>query len=224
MSEFTSPPGTLPEFAKTTGVIDPTSGEQNVVEPVNDAKLYGWIPFRKRPERNVFNWLHHWTWKQLDWLKNSLFSEIDTKFEKGEDVSASLTSGANFTAIGIGSAGSLVGGSIDFTYDWYRVGEIVTISLPPVFGTLDASNSLTIVGAPPYAIKHNVSMRQTCVMWNGGYKVPGYVFKQSGVGQFTLATLEDPTVSNTNDYKIPFNNAGDVGFDGLNFSYIAKLI
>lgn len=69
----------LPEFAGSD-IIDPASGKNNVIEAATEQKQYGWFPFRKRPERNVMNWLHRLTFRQLEWFKNTFIPEVDAAF------------------------------------------------------------------------------------------------------------------------------------------------
>lgn len=59
-------PDKLPEFA-VDNAVDPDSGKNNVIEPGTEQKSKGWFPFRKRPERNILNWLHR---KTYEWLKH----------------------------------------------------------------------------------------------------------------------------------------------------------
>lgn len=67
----------LPKFA-SVDLIDPISLVNNVVPATNEQKNYGWFGFRKRPERNVMNWLHRQTFLYLRWLKETFFVEVDT--------------------------------------------------------------------------------------------------------------------------------------------------
>lgn len=73
---FTDPESTLPEFA-TDDVVDPTTGKNNVEEAETNQKVAGWFPFRKRPERQVMNWLHRWTYKNLKYWKDTFFPACD---------------------------------------------------------------------------------------------------------------------------------------------------
>lgn len=74
----TDPETILPEFASSnTLVTDPTSGKLNVIEPAAEQKLNGWVPFRKRPERSVLNWLHRYTYKGLKYWKDTFFPAVD---------------------------------------------------------------------------------------------------------------------------------------------------
>lgn len=64
-------PTVLPEFA-TQDLVDPTSTKNNVVEPSQSFKDYGWHPFRVRPIRNVMNWLHRHTYLWLKYIDDEL--------------------------------------------------------------------------------------------------------------------------------------------------------
>jgi hypothetical protein len=66
-----------PDFA-TSDVIDPSSGQPNVVEPSAGKKANGWI-YNEKPPRQYFNWLHRATtlWvtyldAAMDWLKSEV--------------------------------------------------------------------------------------------------------------------------------------------------------
>jgi len=87
---FPDPPADLPEFARTDQ-IDPTTGENNVVEASATQKLFGWIPFRKRPERNVMNWLHRLTYEQQNYVVNSLFPSLDGWADSAQNAINSLS-------------------------------------------------------------------------------------------------------------------------------------
>ena len=65
-----SKPTTLPRFAELDQV-DPTSGQNNVVEPPANWKDYGW-DYQEEPPRNYFNWLHRWTYEWLNWVDQKL--------------------------------------------------------------------------------------------------------------------------------------------------------
>lgn len=67
-------PSTLPKFADLD-LIDPDSGQPNVVEPVTELKDYGW-KFKQFPPRQYFNWIHRWTYKWIKYLNE--FAMIET--------------------------------------------------------------------------------------------------------------------------------------------------
>ena len=75
---LTPNPYDLPEFAVDD--LPDASGENNVVEPQAADKKYGWHPFRRRPERNIMNWLHRLTYNSLDWLKNTFYTDVVNEF------------------------------------------------------------------------------------------------------------------------------------------------
>jgi len=62
-----SKPSTLPKWADTD-VIDPVSGQYNVVEPPPEKQTNGWDRL-EYPPRNWFNWLGRYTYRWLNWLK-----------------------------------------------------------------------------------------------------------------------------------------------------------
>lgn len=59
-------PTTLPMWAETD-VLDPTSGQYNVVEPPTEKKTNGWS-LGEQPARNFFNWLGRFTYRWLNYL------------------------------------------------------------------------------------------------------------------------------------------------------------
>lgn len=90
---FTSKPASIPEFA-TTDVVDPTTGENNVVEPSAGKKLTGWN-YLEKPARNYFNWLHRFNYLWIDYF-NQFFSsshqfKIDEIIENSGGYGVSVT-------------------------------------------------------------------------------------------------------------------------------------
>lgn len=59
-------PTVKPRWA-TTDVVDPTSGQNNVVEPSTSKKDTGWDRHEK-PERQFFNWQARFTYEWIDWF------------------------------------------------------------------------------------------------------------------------------------------------------------
>lgn len=60
-------PTILPEWAEND-VVDPISGQNNVLEPPTEKKLEGWARL-EFPPRNWFNWLGRYTNRWLAFLK-----------------------------------------------------------------------------------------------------------------------------------------------------------
>jgi hypothetical protein len=60
-------PTILPEWAEND-VVDPISGQNNVLEPPTEKKLEGWARL-EFPPRNWFNWLGRYTNRWLSFLK-----------------------------------------------------------------------------------------------------------------------------------------------------------
>lgn len=60
-------PTILPEWAEND-VVDPVSGQNNVLEPPTEKKLEGWARL-EFPPRNWFNWLGRYTNRWLSFLK-----------------------------------------------------------------------------------------------------------------------------------------------------------
>jgi hypothetical protein len=63
------PPDVLPTWA-TQDLVDPTSGQNNVETPPDQAQQFGWS-FQQYPPRNWFNWLSRWTYNWLNYLKQN---------------------------------------------------------------------------------------------------------------------------------------------------------
>lgn len=59
-------PDQLPRFA-SEDIRDPISGMDNVVEPIDQKKDYGWLRLEE-PPRQWFNWLHRYTYLWLGYL------------------------------------------------------------------------------------------------------------------------------------------------------------
>ena len=62
-----SKPTLLPKWAEND-VVDPQSGQNNVLEPPEEKKLSGWDRL-EYPPRNWFNWLGRQSYRWLNWLK-----------------------------------------------------------------------------------------------------------------------------------------------------------
>jgi len=59
-------PSDLPQWA-TSNIVDPVSGQNNVLEPPPEKKTDGWNRLEK-PARNWFNWLGRLTYNWLNWF------------------------------------------------------------------------------------------------------------------------------------------------------------
>lgn len=62
-----SKPTIIPVWAQND-VVDPISGQNNVLEPPNEKKLEGWARL-EYPPRNWFNWLFRYIYLWIQWLK-----------------------------------------------------------------------------------------------------------------------------------------------------------
>jgi len=69
-------PTKIPEWA-VNDVVDPTSGQNNVVEPAGAIKLLGW-DFKEKPPRQYFNWLARYTYLWCQYLDDSIDQELNT--------------------------------------------------------------------------------------------------------------------------------------------------
>lgn len=90
---FTSKPSTIPEFA-TTDIVDPTTGENNVIEPSAGKKASGWN-YLEKPARNYFNWIHRFNYLWINYF-NQFFSsthqlKIDEIIENTGSAGVSIT-------------------------------------------------------------------------------------------------------------------------------------
>lgn len=63
-------PSVFPDFAMTD-VIDPTSGQPNVVEPSDTKKNVGWV-YNEKPPRQYFNWLARTTSLWIHYLSDAI--------------------------------------------------------------------------------------------------------------------------------------------------------
>lgn len=62
-----SKPSTLPMWAEND-VLDPISGQYNVVEPPTEKKTNGWS-LGEQPARNYLNWLGRFAYRWIAWFK-----------------------------------------------------------------------------------------------------------------------------------------------------------
>jgi len=60
-------PTEVPEWA-VNNVVDPVSGQNNVLEPPPEKKLEGWARL-EFPPRNWFNWLARLAYQWIEWFK-----------------------------------------------------------------------------------------------------------------------------------------------------------
>lgn len=73
-------PSKIPEWA-ISDHVDPTSGENNVVEPSAGQKDTGWL-FKQKPPRQYFNWLARFTHLWIQFIDDS----IDQEVKEGSEV------------------------------------------------------------------------------------------------------------------------------------------
>ena len=69
-------PTTLPMWAEDD-VLDPISGQYNVVEPPTEKKTNGWS-LGEQPARNFYNWLGRFTYRWLAYLKQQEEQKVVT--------------------------------------------------------------------------------------------------------------------------------------------------
>jgi hypothetical protein len=177
----------LPVFADIDKT-DSKSLENNVVEPELADKNFGWHDSERIPERNVFNWLHRFTYRTLKWLRDVFFVEVDTnlttlnnKFETGVlnmrlENNPGFGTGV-FTSVSIGASGALSAGGINFTADYEIVGSILYIKLRNggVHGVLDdtAALKLTLLDASfPASFVWTEAYWTGCIGFNGDENIP----------------------------------------------------
>ncbi len=109
-------------------VVNPTSGQNNVVEPPAAKKLLGW-DFKEKPPRNWFNWLARLTAQWLKWL--------DEQTAETGKVSASTAD---------------LSGSPSFDFEYRRQFGVVHLYIPFINGT-SAGTLFRFLGALPAAIR-----------------------------------------------------------------------
>ena len=136
-----SKPTILPEWAEND-VVDPISGQNNVLEPPPEKKLEGWSRL-EYPPRNWFNWLARYTWRWLNWLNQQEEQSIVTD---GSGVNIFPISGSLCVLFAVDTAspthylyaiGANVGGTVTLT-----VVASATLALGAISGT-----SVPITGA-----------------------------------------------------------------------------
>jgi len=76
-------PTKIPEWA-ISDVVNPTSGQNNVVEPTAPQKNLGW-DFKEKPPRQYFNWLQRLNYLWITWFDSLLDQAVketsDVKFK-----------------------------------------------------------------------------------------------------------------------------------------------
>ena len=93
-------PSVFPDYAMND-VIDPSSGQPNVVEPPTGKKNGGWV-YNEKPPRQYFNWLSRMT---STWLHYA-----------DEQITAILNALSNIITIPIGTVLSFYGTSVPTNY------------------------------------------------------------------------------------------------------------
>jgi len=92
---ITSKPTDVPEFARND-VVDPTTGQNNVVEPPESKKDSGWS-YLEKPPRNWFNWLHRLTYLWIDYF-NQFFSSTG-QFKVDEIIENTTDNGVEIESV-----------------------------------------------------------------------------------------------------------------------------
>ena len=143
------PPAGLPEFA-TNDVVDPLSGENNVVEPGASQKSFGWFPFRKKPERNIMNWLHRLTYVQLHYWAITFYNLIDGAMFW---LSTSVTQLDLLLPISVGEStltitGGLTGGDQDYIVKWKKYADKIELILPEFTNSSASVNDIYLYDIP----------------------------------------------------------------------------
>lgn len=201
-------PTTLPEFA-TTDSTDPTSGINNVTEPVQSFKDFGWNPFRVRPNRSNFNWLHRWTYNWIKYVDEELTEQVNNHriiIEISvESQTLDFTIKQEFSLYCIRNAHTI--GGVQQTDD-----ELVHVSFPNLLAT--AGNSTA------FRLKPATVWPSWFIQTYQEHKVPFIVIDDgdyySGLARFpdnstAFLWLERPDSSSVLD-KSNFTNSGDKGF------------
>lgn len=71
-----SKPPQIPNWA-TNNIVDPTSGQPNVVTPPPEKQTYGWS-FKEFPPRQWFNWLGRYTAQWINWFNQQESQSVVT--------------------------------------------------------------------------------------------------------------------------------------------------
>jgi len=70
-------PTVIPNWA-TTDVVDPTSGQNNQVEPAVGVRATGFVPLNKKPERQFINWLHKLSGDWITYFDSVVDQDVTT--------------------------------------------------------------------------------------------------------------------------------------------------
>jgi hypothetical protein len=81
-------------------VVDPTSGQNNVVEPDAGKKLTGWI-YTEKPPRQYFNWLGRLTTQWIRWFDDYIASTIDVALSNLSSAVSTLQSEVETVTTGL---------------------------------------------------------------------------------------------------------------------------
>jgi hypothetical protein len=84
-------PDKLPEFA-TQDLVDPTTGQNNVIEPIQNFKDFGWNPFGIEPPRNNMNWIHRKTYENQNYFDSRILNLNDSEKKIQDSRLGSFTS------------------------------------------------------------------------------------------------------------------------------------
>jgi len=149
---MTTKPTKYPDFAMDD-VVDPTSGQPNIIEPSTGKKSDGWV-YNEKPPRQYFNWLARLTSQWIRWiddyLTNTVLAHINAtgtavhglgtaSTHASTDFQAALTNGS-FTISPAGFTGLPT-----ITVTWEKdANGIVTMKIPAFSGS--ANNDYTREG------------------------------------------------------------------------------
>lgn len=75
-------PTQVPDFCTNDSIVDPQSGQNNVVEPDAGQKPEGWA-FQQLPPRGWMNWLHNLYYLWIKWLDEELEPEVSGRLQTG---------------------------------------------------------------------------------------------------------------------------------------------
>ena len=143
-------PTQYPEWASDPLLVDPESGQNNVVDPDTVAtglKPEGW-KFKQKPPRAWFNWMHNLYYNWIGYFDESIDAIVQSIIDLGSDDIAndSTTTGTTVSDAleTIGQTGGSVSVSVPIAYfdtplsfniDWIKQQNRVTIFIPRAFGT-----------------------------------------------------------------------------------------
>jgi hypothetical protein len=203
-------PGT-PDFA-LTDVVDPTTGENNVIEPTNDYKQYGWYPAGMKPKRGFMNWIHRKTAEYLQFITDEVVPGLNSSYDRAVPTDEDI--------LDFGLRGFESPVTFKVHCKKYSDGRVV-IDVDGVFGVSSDTNMDSFTTAIPSKYLSNVIL-QACIpvaLLNGA--TTPYLPNAIGVCQIlTSGMLQFKTFDGSVFNDNGFINEHVKGFAPFSFSYV----